>query len=84
MKTLQNKIQSLSVGTKYKISSINSRGQIYRVTENAIQLNCMSVGMAWIPKSQIIDIDELTGEIQISLWFEKKLNEKSHASSGAY
>ena len=84
MKALEDKIQALKEGTKFIIPLISSSGNLYRVTENAIQLNCVNNGFLWIPKSQIIDIDESNGEIQLSLWLEKKLNQKSRTSSGAY
>lgn len=84
MKSLKQKIGSLAAGTKYKIPSIESRGELYRVTENAIQLNCVNNGCIWIPKSQILDIDEITGEIQLTSWIEGKINKTSGRGSGAY
>ena len=56
MKKLNEKIQSLTEGTKYDIPLIGSRGKLYRVTDKAIQLNCVNNGMIWIPKSQIVHI----------------------------
>jgi CRISPR/Cas system CSM-associated protein Csm5 (group 7 of RAMP superfamily) len=81
MRTLQNKIESLVVGTKFDIPMISLKSKISRITENAIELGG---GNGWIPKSQIISFDELTGEMHLSLWLEKKLNEKSRTASGAY
>jgi len=84
MKKLNEKIQSLIEGTKYDIPLISSRGKLYRVTEKAIQLNCVNNGMIWIPKSQICDIDETNGEILLSNWIENKINRLNGTSSGAY
>ena len=84
MKNLEQKIQGLSEGTKFNIPLISSRGKLYRVTEKAIQLNCVNNGMVWIPKSQICDIDETTGEILLSSWIEQKINQLNGTSSGAY
>jgi len=84
MKKLNEKIQSLIEGTKYDIPLIGSRGKLYRVTEKAIQLNCVNNGMIWIPKSQICDIDETNGEILLSNWIENKINRLNGTSSGAY
>ena len=84
MKTLNEKIQTLKEGTKYNMPLISSKGNIYRVTEKAIQLNCVNNGMIWIPKSQIIDIDELTKKITLSSWIENKINASPKNSSGAY
>jgi len=84
MKKLNEKIQSLIEGTKYDIPLIGSRGKLYRVTEKAIQLNCVNNGMIWIPKSQICDIDETNGEILLSNWIEHKINRLNGTSSGAY
>ena len=84
MKNLNEKIQALREGTKFDIPLISSKGKLYRVTEKAIQLNCVNNGMIWIPKSQICDIDETTGEILLSNWIEKKINSKSNVSGGAY
>ena len=81
MKTLQEKIQALQEGTKFKIPMISLKSKISRVTEKAIELGG---GNGWIPKSSIISYDELTGEMHLSLWLEKKLNEKSRTSGGAY
>ena len=57
MKNLHQKINDLTQGDAIDISSISSYGSIYRVTDKAIQLNCVNNGMLWIPKSQIIDIE---------------------------
>lgn len=84
MKSLNQKIGALVAGTKYKIPSIESRGELYGVTENAIQLNCVNNGSVWIPKSQILNIDEITGEIQITSWIERKIMRTNGRSSGAY
>ena len=78
------KSQELKEGTKYNMPLISSRGNIYRVTEKAIQLNCVNNGMIWIPKSQIVDIDELTKEITLSSWIESKINASPKNNSGAY
>ena len=84
MKSLQQKIEALKEGTKYNIPLISSRGKLYRVTEKAIQLNCVNNGMIWIPKSQIIDIDLITNEMILSNWIEEKINRINDRSSGAY
>ena len=84
MKNLEQKIKSLSEGTKSNIPLIGSRGKLYRVTEKAFQINCVNNGMVWIPKSQICDIDETTGEILLSTWIEQKINRLAKTSSGAY
>ena len=84
MKSLTQKVQSLKEGVKFDIPLIGSRGKLYRVTEKAIQLNCANNGMVWIPKSQICDIDETTGEILLSNWIENKINSSSKVSGGAY
>ena len=84
MKTLEQKIEGLNEGTKFNIPLISSRGKLYRVTKKAIQLNCVNNGMVWIPKSQICDIDETTGEILLSNWIEQKINQLNGTSSGAY
>ena len=81
MKTLQEKIEAIKEGTKFNIPMISLKSKISRVTDNAIELGG---GNGWIPKSQIVSFDELTGEMQLSLWLEKKLNEKSRKNSGAY
>ena len=81
MKTLQEKIEAIKEGTKFNIPMISLKSKISRVTDNAIELGG---GNGWIPKSQIVSFDELTGEMQLSLWLEKKLNEKSRTNSGAY
>ena len=81
MKTLQEKIEAIKEGTKFNIPMISLKSKISRVTDNAIELGS---GNVWIPKSQIVSFDELTGEMQLSLWLEKKLNEKSRTNSGAY
>ena len=84
MKNLKQKIQALSEGTKFNIPLIGSRGKLYRVTEKAIQINCVNNGMVWIPKSQICDIDETTGEMLLSNWIEQKINRLNGTLSGAY
>ena len=84
MKTLQQKIEELTEGTKVDISLIGSRCTLYRVTPKAIQLNCVNNGMVWIPKSQICDIDQTTGEMVLSSWIEEKINRLDGTSSGAY
>ena len=84
MGNLNDKIQALREGTKFDIPLISSKGKLYRVTEKAIQLNCVNNGMVWIPKSQICDIDETTGEIILSSWIENKINSKSNFSAGSY
>ncbi len=84
MKNLNQKIENLEQGTKVKIPLIGSSCNLYRVTEKAIQLNCVNNGMVWIPKSQIIDIDSVTGEIILSKWIEEKINKLDGTSSGAY
>ncbi len=84
MKTLNEKIQALKEGTKYNMPLISSKGKIYRVTEKAIQLNCVNNGMVWIPKSQIADIDTVTNEITLSTWIENKINSAPQCSGGAY
>ena len=84
MKKLNEKIQALTEGTKYDMPLIGSRGKLYRVTDKAIQLNCVNNGMIWIPKSQIIYIDEVTTEITLSSWIEGKINSNPRISSGAY
>jgi hypothetical protein len=84
MKNLEQKIQRLRKGTKFNIPLIGSRGKLYRVTEKAIQINCVNNGMVWIPKSQICDIDETTGEILLSNWIEQKINRLNGTLSGAY
>ena len=84
MKSLKQKIEALKEGTKFNIPLISSRGKLYRVTEKAIQLNCVNNGMIWIPKSQIIDIDSITNEIILSNWIEEKINRINDRSSGAY
>ena len=83
MKSLNEKIQALKEGTKFNIPLISSRGKLYKVTDKAFQINCVNNGMIWIPKSQIIDIDQITGEIQLSSWMEQKIN-KLGTSSWAY
>lgn len=72
---LEQKIDRLKEGTKFDIPLIESRGKLYRVTGKAIQINCVNNGMVWIPKSQICDIDETTGEILLSSWMERKINQ---------
>lgn len=84
MKTLEQKIEELTKGTKVDIPLISTRCNLYRVTEKAIQLNCVNNGMIWIPKSQICDIDQTTGEMLLSSWIEKKINKLDGISSGAY
>tara|TARA_R110002126_G_scaffold13_3_gene247 strand:- start:1077 stop:1334 length:258 start_codon:yes stop_codon:yes gene_type:complete len=85
MRTLNEKIQALTEGTKYDMPLIGSRGKLYRVTDKAIQINCINVGgTIWIPKSQIVSIDEVTTEIILSSWLEGKINSKSRTSGGAY
>lgn len=84
MKTLKDKINSLREGTVFNIPLIGSRGKLYKVTEKAIQINCANNGFVWIPKSQIVSFDEITGEMHLSLWMEKQINAKSRTSSGAY
>ena len=84
MKSLNEKIQALKEGTKYNMPLISSKGKLYRVTEKAIQLNCVNNGMVWIPKSQIVDIDEVTTEITLSTWIENKINAAPTNSGGAY
>tara|TARA_R110000782_G_scaffold175560_1_gene266689 strand:+ start:82 stop:336 length:255 start_codon:yes stop_codon:yes gene_type:complete len=84
MKNLNEKIQSLIEGAKYDMPLISSRGKIYRVTDKAIQLNCVNNGMIWIPKSQIVYIDEVTTEITLSSWIEGKINSNPRISGGAY
>ncbi len=84
MTNLNEKIKALKEGTKYNIPLISSRGKLYRVTEKAIQLNCVNNGMIWIPKSQIIDIDLVTTDITLSAWIEEKINKLDGTSSGAY
>jgi len=81
MENLQEKVKALKEGTKFFIPMISLKSKISRVTDNAIELGG---GNGWIPKSQILSFDELTGEMHLSLWLEKKLNEKSRTSSGAY
>jgi CRISPR/Cas system CSM-associated protein Csm5 (group 7 of RAMP superfamily) len=81
MKTLQEKIEAIKEGTKFNIPMISLKSKISRVTDKAIELGG---GNGWIPKSAIVSFDELTGEMQLSLWLEKKLNEKSRTNSGAY
>ena len=82
MRSLEQKIEALKEGTKYSIPRVSINGKLYRVTPNAIQLNCL--GMIWIPKSQITDIDETTGEMILSNWIEQKILAKPTTSSGAY
>jgi hypothetical protein len=84
MKNLSEKIQALKEGTKYNMPLISSKGKLYRVTEKAIQLNCANNGMLWIPKSQIIDIDEVTTDITLSAWIENKINAVPTRNGGAY
>ena len=84
MKSLNEKIQALKEGTKFNIPLISSRGKLYKVTDKAFQINCVNNGMIWIPKSQIIDIDQITGEIQLSSWMEQKINKLDRTSSWAY
>lgn len=84
MKNLEQKIEELTESTKVNIPLIGSRCTLYRVTPKAIQLNCANNGMVWIPKSQIIDIDEITGEMVLSSWIEEKINRLDGTSSGAY
>tara|TARA_Y100000310_G_C20308429_1_gene635062 strand:+ start:397 stop:657 length:261 start_codon:yes stop_codon:yes gene_type:complete len=84
IRTLEHKIEGLKEGTKFHIPLISSQGKLYRVTEKAIQINCVNNGMVWIPKSQICDIDETTGEILLSAWIEQKINRLNGTSSGAY
>ena len=84
MKTLKQKIQSLKEGSKYNIPLIGSRGKLYKVTEKAIQLNCVNNGMIWIPKSQIVSFDEITNEMVLSSWIENKINAAPTSTSGAY
>ena len=84
MKNLNEKIQALKEGTKYNMPLISSKGKLYRVTEKAIQINCVNNGMVWIPKSQIVDIDEVTTEITLSTWIENKINAAPTNSGGAY
>lgn len=84
MKTLNQKIAELQENTKFQISLISSKGKLHKVTDKAIQLNCVNNGMIWIPKSQIIDIDQVTSEIQLSSWMERKINQLDGTSSGAY
>tara|TARA_R110002074_G_scaffold240506_3_gene412231 strand:+ start:1235 stop:1489 length:255 start_codon:yes stop_codon:yes gene_type:complete len=84
MKTLEQKIEELTEGTKVDIPLISSRCTLYRVTPKAIQLNCVNNGMVWIPKSQICDIDQTTGEMVLSSWIEEKINRLDGTSSGAY
>ena len=84
MKSLNEKIQSLKEGTKFNIPLISSKGKLYKVTDKAFQINCVNNGFVWIPKSQIIDIDQITGEIQLSSWMEQKINKLDGTSSGAY
>jgi hypothetical protein len=84
MKNLNQKIEKLEKGTKVNIPLIGSRCSLYCVTEKAIQLNCVNNGMVWIPKSQIIDFDEITGEMILSNWIEEKINRLDGRSSGAY
>lgn len=84
MKTLKQKIQSLKKGSKYNIPLIGSRGKLYSVTERAIQLNCVNIGMVWIPKSQIVSFDEITNEMVLSSWMENKINSAPTYNSGAY
>ena len=81
MKTLQEKIEGLKEGATFYIPMISLKSKISRISEKAIELGG---GNGWIPKSQIVSIDELTGEMHLSLWLEKKLNEKPRTSSGAY
>ena len=57
MKNLNQRINELNQGDAIDISSIGSQGKLYRVTDKAIQLNCVNNGMVWIPKSQIIHIE---------------------------
>lgn len=75
MKKLSQKIKNLKEGVKFNIPLISSRGKLYKVTDKAIQINCVNNGFVWIPKSQICDIDETTGEIIISSWIEQKINQ---------
>ena len=84
MKNRNQKIQSLKEGVKFNIPLIGSRGRIYRVTEKAIQINCANNGMLWIPKMQINDIDETTGEILLTNGRVRKINRKRRGSSVAY
>ena len=84
MKTLEQKINELKEGSKFDIPLISSKGNLYRVTDKAIQLNCVNNGMVWIPKSQICSIDQTTGEIILSTWIEQKINKLDGTSSGAY
>lgn len=84
MKSLNQKIEALKEATTFKITLISSKGQLYKVTDKAIQINCVNNGFVWIPKSQIIDIDEITGEIQLSSWMEQKINKLDGSLSGAY
>lgn len=84
MKNLNEKIQALKEGTKYNMPLISSKGKLYRVTEKAIQLNCVNNGMVWIPKSQIVNIDEVTTEITLSTWIENKINAAPTNSGSAY
>tara|TARA_R110000803_G_scaffold167176_1_gene230442 strand:+ start:151 stop:405 length:255 start_codon:yes stop_codon:yes gene_type:complete len=84
MKKLEQKINELKEGTNFDIPLIGSKGKLYRVTEKAIQINCVNNGMTWIPKSQICDIDQTTGEILLSTWIEQKINQLDKTSSGAY
>lgn len=84
MRTLKQKIEALTEGTKFNIPLIGSRGELYRVTEKALQINCVNNGMAWIPKSQIVSIDEITKEIVLSTWIENKINQLSGTAGGAY
>jgi len=81
MKTLEDKIQALKEGTKFDIPMISLKSKISRVTDKAIELGG---GNGWIPKSAIVSFDELTGEMHLSLWLQKKLNEKSRTRGGAY
>ena len=81
MKTLQEKIQALQVGTKFYIPMISLKSKLSRVTDNAIELGG---GNGWVPKSQIVSFDEITGEMHLSLWLEEKLNQKSRTNSGAH
>ena len=84
MRTLNEKIQALTEGTKYDMPLIGSRGKLHRVTDKAIQLNCVNNGMIWIPKSQIVYIDEVTTEVTLSSWIEGKINSSPRTSGGAY
>jgi hypothetical protein len=81
MKTLGEKIAEIKEGTKFNIPLVSMAGKISRVSDKAVQLGG---GGVWIPKSQIVDFDEITGEMHLSLWIEKQLNEKPRTSSGAY